>query len=398
MHAQLSNSTLKDARVQAFSHPLVAPPPHGFKGGVVLEDNAEHRRLRQSRYWQPVDWFTKDAKYTRHIEGEWSYAGPVYGHFGHFMSEMAHRTLPVIKHARSAKMLFLGVKNDPLLNGFSCSPPFFKDFLKFFQIDADNVVVVNEHSIVDSLHIVEAGSDFGGGPKVGYLDDLKEFSTERLRNLETRLPVAKRVYVSRGMLPIGGSFLGERYLEEMLAEEGFSIFHPEKHSFIDQMKVYHGAETLIFSEGSACHGTELLGRDMINRCLFISRRRDHLDIFRKVLKPRSKEFVLAETSFGLGSIVGKAGEAPASHAGVSLLDVHQLIEIFRTKGFSALSSFKMEKYLAAAEEDLAYYIFQTLKRKLITSLDDMTKLSEAFLLARKEVERDLDGVFLRAPN
>ncbi len=390
MRAQLSSSTFSDARVQAFSHPLVAPPPNGFNGGVVIDDLDEHKKLRQSRYWQPVDRFRDDVDYTGHIRGEWTYAGPVYPHFGHFMSEMAHRMLPAIAHSDAPRMLFVGIKNDVAMNTYDKLPAFLKDFLQFFRVQPDNLKIVNEHSFVETLHVAEAGSDFGGGPKSGYLDDLRDFSIERLQNFGSTAPVLDKVYVSRGMLPVGGSFLGERYLEEVLAEEGFSIFYPERHSLVDQMSVYHRAKILIFSEGSACHGTELLGKGMIDRCLFLARRKDHVDIFSRVLKPRAKDFMLAESSFGLGSIVGKHGDAPAGHAGVSLLDVQRLTAFFRKHDVSPLLNFSMQRYMEAAEEDLARYCFQTLKRRLITSIDDMTKLYDNFVSARKEIERGVE--------
>ena len=390
MRPQLDRSTISNARIQAFSHPLVAPPPDGFKGGVVFDNMNEHKRLRQSRYWQPVDRFRDDVEYTGHLEGEWAYAGPVYPHFGHFMSEMAHRALPTIMQDRAARMLFVGIRNDVVLNTYDKLPPFMKDFLHFFRIKPDDVRIVNEHSLVESLHVAEAGSDFGGGPKSGYLEDLRDFSIERLQNLKSTAPIFDKVYVSRNMLPIGGSFLGERYLEEVLVEEGFSIFHPERHSLIDQMKVYHRAKTLIFSEGSACHGTELLGEGMLNKCIFLARRKDHIEIFGKVLKPRSQDFILADLSFSLGSIVGGPGNPPAGHAGVSLLDFRRLSNLFREREISPLLNFSMQTYLEAAEEDLSRYCYQTLKRKLITSIDDMAKLYDKFVAARKQIQYDAE--------
>ena len=53
---------------------------------------------------------------------------------------------------------------------------------------------------------------------------------------------AARIYISRSALPIQrGSVLGETVLEERLIAEGYEVFHPQKHSFEDQIAAYRAA-------------------------------------------------------------------------------------------------------------------------------------------------------------
>ena len=210
MHVNLVKETFENAPIQAFKHPLVAPPPHGFRGGLVLEGRDEHNKLRHSRYWRPVDTFSQDATYDMNVRGEMVYAGPIYHQFGHFLSEMAHRILPSIKNFKCQKMLFVDVRGELQFRSPTSFPTFIQEILAFFRISFDDVTVINKNTIVDVLHVVEQGSDFGGGPKLGYLEDLKEFSRLRLDELTTDQPTFKKVYVSRRNLPVGGSFLGER--------------------------------------------------------------------------------------------------------------------------------------------------------------------------------------------
>jgi hypothetical protein len=73
-------------------------------------------------------------------------------------------------------------------------------------------------------------------------------------------------------------------------------------------------EVLVFPEGSACHGTELLGQSALNRCYFISRRETHFDIFRRVLSPRSKEFKSLVQSMPVGSIAANPKHQGAIYA------------------------------------------------------------------------------------
>jgi hypothetical protein len=115
---ELTKLTLENAKIQAFSHPLVAPPPTGFGGGVVLGDKSPEVDLRHTRYWRPVDKFSLDATYDNVIEKELIYAGPIYWHFGHFMSEMAHRFLPSRGHFGCSEWAFVGLNCDPKINSY----------------------------------------------------------------------------------------------------------------------------------------------------------------------------------------------------------------------------------------------------------------------------------------
>jgi len=385
MHARLLTKTLDNAQIQPFRHPLVAPPPHGFKGGLVPNDGPDWDRLRHTRYGQPVDCFPDAGPFECQVAGEFVYAGPVYDHFGHFMSEMCHRFLPSLQSFDCRKFLFCGILDHPLMQNFDMFPRFLQELLIFFSIAAGDVTVLRKNSTVERLHVCEAGSDFGGGPKPGYLKDLREFTTTRLHDLQPCRTPMQNVYVSRSALSIGGCFLGERYLESILAEEGFSIFHPEKWSLTEQMAVYAQADILVFAEGSACHGTELLGEGMLNHCILLARRKDHVGIFERVLKPRSTKFATFDASFNLGSIAGNAGEQPAAHIGVSLLDVNALRRFFRQHGISPLIDLRLDTYLEAAESDLARYIYAHLKQNSITSLEHMKHVHENFVAARTAV-------------
>ena len=55
-------------------------------------------------------------------------------------------------------------------------------------------------------------------------------------------------------------FAGEAYLEQVLERIGIGVIRPEKFSIAEQMATYRAAQTLMFAEGSALHGAQLLGR------------------------------------------------------------------------------------------------------------------------------------------
>ena len=342
----LAHATIADARVQAFRHPLVAPPPLGFCGGPVLDDPA----LRHTRYHQPVDRLAADADFSERLDGHYLYAGPVYHHFGHFMAEMAHRFLPAQRAfgVDGQRWLMVGAQGGS--TRLADYPAFVTDALWWFGIDPDDVTIVTRDVVVERLSVAEQGSDFGGGAKLGYVAALADHAPDMAL---FDLPTAARVYVSRRGIP-GGGFLGERYLEDQLEGEGFHIYHPQDHGLVEQMAMYAGAETVVFPEGSACHGTEMLGLGMMGRTVLLSRRPSHREIFTRVLLPRSREFHVFDGASYLGS-AWPAGE-PSEHMGVSLFDPAALVAFMRACGVARLEGFDAAAYRDAARADLMQYV------------------------------------------
>jgi len=381
MPATLLSHTFEEAEVQRFLHPLVSSPPFGFRGGLVLE-NEVFSKLRQTRYWRPVDSFAADQIYEQYLDGEYIYGGPIYNHFGHFLSEMAHRVLPSKAIFQAKKWLFVSAQGE--LSKFEILPSYLKDFFLYFGISQDDLIIVDKNTKVANLHVVEAGSDFGGGPKPGYLEDLRDYALER--GLKPMNQKSSRIFVSRAHMPVGGSFLGEAYIERQLNKEGFQSFYPEQHSFTEQMAVYRSSETVIFPEGSACHGTELLGEKELHRCVFLPRRENHLDIFSKVLRPRSQEYITLSPSLNLGSLVGPRNSTPTEHTAVSIFDIPKLLEFFRTNKIASFSDFSLSDYFETCENDLSRYIYFNVKRDRVTSVEAMHKVYSAFDAAKKALQ------------
>ena len=220
------------------------------------------------------------------------------------------------------------------------------------------MTLLDQNAIVQSLAICEQGSDLGGGPKDGYLQDLHEYTTPRLNALYGKKDRTSKVYVSRSNVLSGGTFLGERYLESLLQEEGFEIFRPEEHSLTWQMDVYRSAKTLIFPEGSACHGVELLGAQSLGKCYLLARRNDVArEFFCNLLEPRAEKFIVLNANKPLGSIIVDPVEKIIQpHREVCLYDVDALLDFFRSESLASLKNFNHEKYHQAAAKDLWQYI------------------------------------------
>ena len=249
--ADLKYASYQDLPIQPLTEPV---PPEVFRGGPVLGTDPLSMSLRHHRERSVSDGFSEFAIYNNRIDGEWNYAGIVYAHFGHFLAECVHRIIPTRRIFPCRNWLFVYHHyNDCAVSDFDSLPDYSQEILNFLEIGPHNFKMIHQNTKVEIANIVQQGSSFVVGPQPGYLRELRDFTDPRLDIIPTG-----RVYVSRTALPPGGSYLGEKYLENLLESEGFTVFHPEKYTFKRQMEMYRGSEVIIFAEGSACHGTEIL--------------------------------------------------------------------------------------------------------------------------------------------
>lgn len=345
MHAELAHRVLKDARVQAFHTPL---PSKAFCGGLVL--TAKDERLAQRRGNKPSESYAEHADYPNKISGEMIYGGPIHGTFGHFMAEMVHRIVPSrLLHGRGP-FLFATFAGDRKITSFDTLPAYKRDVLALLGVQQDDLRLISENTIVEQLFVAEQGSELQLGPKPGYLADLHDYVTPRLDALHRQDTRPAKVHVSRSRL-VKGLLLGERYLEEQLVKEGFTIVYPETLPVTVQMDIYRKAEILVFSEGSACHGVELLGTGSLRRCYLLARR-DKTRSFELVLRPRADEFATSTGHHFLGTML----ERKSPTTGVTLFDPDELVAFFRANRIAALSNFNRSDYFSAAQRDLQRYL------------------------------------------
>ena len=353
MHARLAHRTIREAKVQAFHRPLLGPAGRGFRGGLVLDEQDE--MLRHRRYNEPQDRYDDRAVYHHRLDGAYIYGGPMYDHFGHFMAEMVHWIVPSRLMWGALPCIHATLGGHQVLTSFETLPVYARDVLHLLGIGSDDFRLVVENTVVEQLFVCEQGSELGVGPKPGYLDDLLEYITPRLDALHGGETRPRKVYVSRAGMP-GGKFLGERYLEAQLASEGFSIMQPETLPVTVQMDIYRKAEVLVFAEGSACHGVELLGTGSLGRCALLVRRAGHTGRFEEILRPRATAFAVSDGHPFIGTrFTDGRTNAPVFRFGVSLFNIATLLEFFRSHGMAKLPTFDATEYFAAAELDLTQY-------------------------------------------
>jgi hypothetical protein len=361
MHAsqvdQLASRTIEGALVQAFQQPLAEAPPIGFRGGLVLGDSAADRLLRHRRGHRAVDSFPPDTGPIGALSGAYVYGGPAYHHFGHVMAEMVHRILPARAVFDCRRLLFVGATGAPVLGGFETLAPAMQAPLLFLGVEPADVTVVRDNRVIERLHVAQQGSELQCGPLPPYLRLLADYTPARLDALHDGSTSPAKLYVSRSQLREGGLLLGERYLEQLLEAEGWSVLHPQDHTLVAQMQAYHRAESIIFLSGSACHGTELFGARGLGHVALLPRGHTPNHFFESLLRPRSRRFSTLPDATLIGSAVAdRATGAVAEQLGVSILNLPAITQALRAFGLADVQQINAACYRAAALADLHAYI------------------------------------------
>jgi hypothetical protein len=344
------------AKIQAFTAPIVDIPPAGFRGGVVLGNTQSEQKLRHSRYGKPVDSFSEDIEKYHSLSGNYIYFGPLYNHFGHTMAEFIHRIIPSLLLSPWRQFIMISAKKEDHTN-FNNVPAFILDILSFLKIDRREVSILSDDFEVEKLFVCEQGSDFGAGPKNGYLRFLDQYTPSRLDEIfETTIP-SLRTYVSRTGISHGGSFLGERYIESFLRDSGYYIMHPEQIPLAKQMHIYRSSRVLVFPEGAACHGIEFFGNHALTECHLLERRVSHREIYRRVFHGRARNYSSLSGAVDLGSaVLDRITGQKLDNFGVYFLPKNLICQYLEDVGIASTRNFSHISYVDAAFADFERYL------------------------------------------
>ena len=369
----------RGARIQAAGAPAERHGGVSFVGGYVPPDDPAFAALRQCRDRHPADGFDENVDYAFRMNGTYLYGGLLYEHFGHVMSEMVHRIVTTRRHFSERPWIFVGLPGGAPLLGHADLPRAFAQALDFLDVAAEDVLCLHANATVENLQIAEQGSDFGGGPKPGYLALLAAHANAKLDRLFPTRFSAERIFVSRSGLGPTGNLLGERYIERVLEDEGWQIFHPERHPLAHQMQVYRCSKVAIFPEGSACHGLELLGEGALGEAIVVERRPSHRSVFENVIRPRSDHFTRIEGA----PLVGRA--VPFENFGVYLYNLAALLDAVRNVDAATFARFDVGAYVEAARAELEDYIRHFEHDHMAPHGDPPDRLRETFEAAARNL-------------
>jgi len=295
------------------------------------------------------------------------FGGIIFNQYGHFMSESIHRLW-----ARDDKHSFVFLVY-PNKNG--CYPSSFDDLLDY-QKDAfeylgvaKRIRLIGVPTKINRLIIPSQASFLGKDYTLDrcYVDFLKDIESRRLdRQLadsgESNTNHTKRkIYVSRSHLPGKSSLIGETYLEKELEMEGFYIMRPDYFKLDEKLDLFRNADLLIFPEGSAIHGIQVLG-ELKAKVVILARTKKKvaLDINIHVFTSRSADVIVFDNIETISSLSWSYENNRPIHAHeLSRTNPEKLVSFLRDNSLASLSKFSIQDFHSAEREDLLRYILET---------------------------------------
>jgi hypothetical protein len=329
------------------------------QGGPIWPNWEQQDAARFNRYGRPVDDLPQPVS-SRTIEkvkhGIW--IGPVFPQFGHAVADFATRVLFSTNYG-SADMPYLISRGTTNISSIDALPRWLQSVYQWLGLELSRIKIISDECMVENLSVFPQGEQLGCAPTEHYLDILEENCCRQ--GLSMSEP-KKTIYVSRSNH--SPTFAGEIYFERQLQNSGVFVLHPEKMELRDQIQAYLSGSHLIFAEGSAIHGLQLLGRLQCDVTVLV--RRSGNKLARQALKPRSNN--LEYIDFNPKIICGLLPNgAEATHRGMAFIKPDKLIEWGSSLGVLNREMWCHSEFVDAAQRDLDGWLNMTKKDRVLGS-------------------------------
>lgn len=231
--------------------------------GVLTSEGAYCAQGATWRRYRPLTTEPDRPETAQPLTGRWLWGGVLWAHFGHFLTESVSR-LWALDFSYDG---ILFVPKRPRLGEATRS--FHRAFIDQL-VPVMPVKVVTEPVQVEKL--VVPGQGFGLGKITTGTPAFRKAFHEKFA-VGVRPEGAEKIYISRSGLGLDkGGIIGEEHLEDLLRDEGYEIFFPEKHDIPTQLARYKAAKQIVAADGSALHLFALVGRSD-QRVAMIKRRK-----------------------------------------------------------------------------------------------------------------------------
>jgi hypothetical protein len=319
------------------------------RGGPVWPHFARQHGVRVCRSGTPADRRPDPpADPGPRIEVPCVWGGYLEASFGHLVAEHIPRLPFALAERPDDLYLFTCARG----TGAADIPPHVWDLLAWFGLPRAQTRVVESPVVAAELRAgPQAECLWRSVPSPAYLAELDRVAD---RNGLAPRP-APVLYVSReGILARGGGgHLGESYLVERLRALGVSVMDPAACPIRDQIAAYAGAERIVFAEGSACHGRQLIGwRDQE---IHILRRRPGASVGKPMLAARCRRLAYHDTA-GDRVLTYPSGGAARTDTAAVLYDRDRLFGAFAAVGVDLACAWDDDAWRRAAAADLAAWM------------------------------------------
>jgi len=197
----------------------------------------------------PVDSESLDRDSRNYI-----YIGPIFNHYGHFLTEYISRLWPLIKDTeKETKKDFSNYYF--LYHGMSVKdfPAYVKDFIKYSGVDASRFVSFDQKMILNSVSI-PCPSFFNKAEANAVHTRLPEIVAKSILQSSKESETEQPLYLSRRLIGEHRRLTkGESELEDFLIGKGVNVQHFQFLTFEEQIRLINRHKTIIGAIGSAMH-------------------------------------------------------------------------------------------------------------------------------------------------
>lgn len=291
------------------------------------------------------------------IPGRSLFAGPLWNHFGHILTESIHRLWPLIED-RYDRIVFTGVIG---LRGVMSAedlrsaevPATAKAIFAAMELPDVELFLVREPVVFAALDVSEPGARYRDGVQPFYLKYLRKYQ-DRITGRMPEYSGPRNLYYSRRHILAQGGIIGSSYFEEAMAKSGIVSVIPENMTIDEQLNHLLNAERVVFDEGSSVHLVELLGH--LPGSFYMLPRRPGDMVFRSAFRNRALFHNLA-TDDNVGVLPDKYGETATPAA---LAFYKRPAEVFDALSRNELvaGAFDYERYRECEAADLALCPFR----------------------------------------
>ncbi len=227
---------------------VICPPDSENLCGVLRDDGSFCQFSRAYLGARRVSGQPKQMpEKVHHLPGRHLFAGWMRPHFGHFLLESTPRLWALDALSDSVESIVFTPFHR---GGARKARDRYKPFLDIIT-GGKPLQILARPTRVDELIVPDPG--FGHGERVLGSPRYRSFFRDQVAK-EIPPKGAERLYISRSELwgQRGGVF-GETRVEALMKANGYTIFHPQNHSAVEQLAHYRAAREIVCLDGSALH-------------------------------------------------------------------------------------------------------------------------------------------------
>lgn len=355
-----------------FKNLLIGPARNRNTPGVRWPEFHSQTHARLNRRGRPVCAPSdQDEEGAEVIDAPVIFGGLYENHFGHLIAETVPRLPQALAEWPDLPVVFNRMRGD---TGPAPSA-MFRAVMDWLNIPLERLRFVERPTLLREVHVAAQGEHLDGpATRRAYLRLLE---SRIARNLDGQPPNGVSFVTRAGLDHTQGHHAAERYLAARLRDLGVQIIYPEVLRLREQMQHYAQAEVLVFSEGSAIHGRQLLGR--VKQDIAVLRRRPGSEVARRQIAPRCRSLSYVDSVGGALNIRNRYGNDVA-YAMKSMFALDALFAFFDEVGVPLRTRWDRQAYRQARDQDVLAWVFAmyepTLPHYLKPANDDDYLLSQ----------------------